>query len=162
VRRYLDLLAATFVVRIVLPWSESLAKRQVRSPKVYVADSGMLHALLDIRERRDRERHPKLGASWDGFTLQAVVRRLGADWRECYFWGTHAGAELDLLVVRGRRRLGLEFKRTSSPAVTRSMRVALEDLRLQRLDVVHVPRETDRRAHALGKPSLLRYSKVPS
>ena len=137
VRRYLDLLSATFVVRVLLPWSENLGKRQLRSPKVYLADSGILHALLGIRERRDLERHPKLGASWEGFALETVVRRLGVDRRECYFWGTHAGAELDLLVVRGRRRWGFEFKRTSAPAVTCSMRVALEDLRLERLDVVH-------------------------
>jgi predicted AAA+ superfamily ATPase len=137
VRRYLDLLHATFVVRVLSPWSENLGKRQVRSPKVYLADSGILHALLGIRERRDLERHPKLGASWEGFALEAVVRRLGIDWRDCHFWGTHAGAELDLVVVRGRRRWGFEFKRTSAPAVTRSMRIALEDLRLQQLDVVH-------------------------
>lgn len=137
VRRYLDLLAATLVVRILLPWSENLGKRQVRSPKVYLADCGILHALLGIRERRDLERHPKLGASWEGFALEAVVRRLGVDRRDCYFWGTHSGAELDLLVVRGRRRWGFEFKRTSAPAVTKSMRIAIEDLRLQRLDVVH-------------------------
>jgi predicted AAA+ superfamily ATPase len=137
VRRYLDLLSATFAVRVLLPWSENLGKRQVRSPKVYLADSGLLHSLLGIRERRDLERHPKLGASWEGFALDAVVRRLGVERRECHFWATHGGAELDLLVVRGRRRWGFEFKRTSAPAVTRSMRVALEDLRLQRLDVVH-------------------------
>jgi predicted AAA+ superfamily ATPase len=137
VRRYLDLLSATFAVRLLLPWSENIGKRQVRSPKVYLADSGILHALLGIRERRDLERHPKLGASWEGFALDAVVRRLGVDRRECHFWATHSGAELDLLVVRGRRRWGFEFKRTSAPSVTRSMRTALEDLRLQRLDVVH-------------------------
>jgi predicted AAA+ superfamily ATPase len=137
VRRYVDLLAATFAVRTLLPWSENLGKRQVRSPKVYLADCGILHALLGIRERRDLERHPKLGASWESFALEAVVRRLGVEWRECHFWATHGGAELDLLVVRGRRRWGFEFKRTSAPAVTRSMRVALQDLRLERLDVVH-------------------------
>jgi len=137
VRRYLDLLSATFAIRVLLPWSENLGKRQVRSPKVYLADSGILHALLGIRERRDLERHPKLGASWEGFALEAVVRRLGVERRECHFWGTHGGAELDLLVVRGRRRWGFEFKRTSAPVVSRSMRVAIEDLRLERLDVVH-------------------------
>jgi predicted AAA+ superfamily ATPase len=137
VRRYLDLLSATFAVRVLLPWSENLGKRQVRSPKVYFADCGLLHALLGIRERRDLERHPKVGASWEGFALDAIVRRLGVEPRECHFWATHAGAELDLLVLRGRRRWGFEFKRTSAPAVTRSMRVALDDLRLERLDVVH-------------------------
>jgi hypothetical protein len=131
------LLSATFAVRILLPWSENLGKRQVRSPKVYLADSGILHALLGIRERRDLERHPKLGASWEGFALDAVVRRLGVERRECHFWATHAGAELDLLVVRGRRRWGFEFKRTAAPSLTRSMHIALEDLRLERLDVVH-------------------------
>jgi predicted AAA+ superfamily ATPase len=158
VRRYLDLLSATFVVRILRPWSENLAKRQVRSPKVYLADSGTLHALLGIRERRDLERHPKLGASWEGFALDAVVRRLGADWWDCYFWATHAGAELDLLVVRGRRRWGFEFKRTSSPAVTRSMRGALADLGLERLDVVHGGPHTfplAPRIRALAFPRLL-------
>lgn len=158
VRRYLDLLSATFVVRILRPWSENLAKRQVRSPKVYLADSGTLHALLGIRERRDLERHPKLGASWEGFALDAVVRRLGADWRDCYFWATHAGAELDLLVVRGRRRWGFEFKRTSSPTVTKSMRVALADLRLERLDLVHGGPHTfplASRMRALAFPRLL-------
>ncbi len=137
VRRYLDLLSAAFVVRVLLPWSENLGKRQVRSPKVYLADCGILHALLGVRERRDLERHPKLGASWEGFALEAVVRRLGVSWRECHFWATHGGAELDLLVVRGRRRWGFEFKRTSAPRVTPSMRMALADLRLERLDVVH-------------------------
>ena len=137
VRRYLDLLSATFTVRQLLPWSENLGKRQVRSPKVYLADSGLLHTLLGIRERRDLERHPKLGASWEGFGVEAVRRRLGAERGECYFWATHGGAELDLLVVRGRKRWGFEFKRTSAPAVTRSMRVALHDLRLERLAVVH-------------------------
>ncbi len=158
VRRYLDLLSATFVVRVLLPWSENLGKRQLRSPKVYLADSGILHALLGIRERRDLERHPKLGASWEGFALEAVVRRLGVDRRECYFWGTHSGAELDLLVVRGRRRWGFEFKRTSAPVVTRSMRVALEDLRLERLDVVHGGPHTfplARRIRAVALPRLL-------
>jgi predicted AAA+ superfamily ATPase len=137
VRRYLDLLSATFAVRVLLPWSENLGKRQVRSPKVYLADCGILHALLGIRERRDLERHPKLGASWEGFALEAVVRRLEVDRRECHFWATHGGAELDLLIVRGRRRWGFAFKRTSAPALTRSMHVALQDLRLERLDVVH-------------------------
>jgi predicted AAA+ superfamily ATPase len=137
VGRYLDLLSGAFVVRQLPPWSESLAKRQVKSAKVYVADPGLLHALLEIRSREALVRHPKVGASWEGFGIQAVIDRLGARREECFFWGTHAGAELDLLVVRGSLRLGFELKRTVSPKVTPSMRTALESLRLKRLDVVH-------------------------
>ena len=142
VRRYLDLLAATFVVRVLPPWHENLRKRQVKSPKVYVADSGQLHALLGIRTPDDLERHPKVGASWEGFALGQVVDQLQAGWRECYFWRTQAGAELDLLVVRGRTRRGYEFKRTTAPSVTPSMRRALADLHLSSLDVVHAGTET--------------------
>jgi predicted AAA+ superfamily ATPase len=137
IRRYLDVLAATFVVRILSPWHENLAKRQVKSPKVYLADTGLLHALLSIRTDEDMERHPKLGASWEGFVITAIVDRLRAQWSECFFWATYAGAELDLLVVRGRTRLGFEIKRTVSPKVTASMRTALTDLRVTRLDVIH-------------------------
>ncbi|MFN8091785.1 MAG: ATP-binding protein [Vicinamibacteria bacterium] len=156
VRRYLDLLTATFVVRQLRPWSENLAKRQVKSPKVYMTDSGLLHELLDIRTMTDLERHPKIGASWEGFAIGAVAERLRARWDECHFWATHAGAELDLLVVRGRTRLGFEIKRTSAPTVTPSMRIATEDLKLTRLDVIHggaatFPLAPRIRAVALGR-----------
>jgi predicted AAA+ superfamily ATPase len=137
VRRYLDLLASAFVAQILLPWSANIGKRQVKSPKVYLRDSGLLHTLLGLSTQRDVEGHPICGASWEGFALNTVVHRLGARPEECFFWATHAGAELDLLVVRGRTRLGFEFKRTVAPRVTRSMRTALEDLGLQRLDVIH-------------------------
>jgi predicted AAA+ superfamily ATPase len=142
VRRYLDLLVATFVVRRLAPWSQNLGKRQVKSPKVYLSDSGLLHTLLDIETPRDLERHPKVGASWEGFGIAQVVERLEARPEECFFWATHAGAELDLLVVRGRRRLGFEFKLTTAPQVTRSMHVAIQDLGLGSLDVVHAGGDT--------------------
>jgi predicted AAA+ superfamily ATPase len=142
VRRYLDLLSDTFVIRQLLPWRENLKKRQVRSPKIYLTDSGLLHSLLDIRDWQDLEGHPKLGASWEGFALSEVVNRLRASPENCYFWATHAGAELDLLVMHGRKRLGFEFKRTSSPRLTSSMRSALSDLRLTRLEVVYPGEET--------------------
>ena len=142
VRGYLDLLASAFMVRLLMPWSENLAKRQVKAPKVYLRDTGLLHALLGIRTATDLERHPKIGASWEGFMVSEVIQRLGAEPRECHFWATHGGVELDLLVVRGRRRLGFEFKRTSGPSVTRSMHVALADLRLERLDVIHAGEST--------------------
>ena len=116
---------------------ENISKRQVRAPKVYVADSGLLHALLNLRSQFDLEGHPKVGASWEGFVIEQLRRRLGAERDECFFWATHSGAELDLLVIRGRTRLGFEIKRTTAPKVTPSMRHALKDLRLTRLDVVH-------------------------
>ncbi|MCU0241443.1 MAG: ATP-binding protein [Vicinamibacteria bacterium] len=137
VRRYLDLLAATFVIKVLPPWSAHLGKRQVKSPKVYLADSGLLHALIGLSTRRDLDSHPILGASWEGFALRVIVERLGARDDEAFFWATHAGAELDLLVIRGRRLWGFEFKRTSRPVVTSSMRSALKDLALERLDVVY-------------------------
>ena len=137
VQRYLDLLSATFMVRQLPAWYENIGKRQVKAPKVYFWDSGLLHALLGLGSSRSIETHPKVGASWEGFALDSVVTRLGALPEECYFWAAHSGAELDLLVVRGGKRIGFEFKRTTTPALTRSMHVALNDLRLSRLDVVH-------------------------
>lgn len=142
VRSYLDHLASALVVRQLLPWHANIAKRQVKAPKVYLADSGLLHALLNQPTRRDLDAHPKMGASWEGCLIDQVCRRIGARPEECFFWATHAGAHLDLLVVRGRRRIGFEIKRTSSPAVTPSMRAALADLRLERIDVLHAGEKT--------------------
>jgi predicted AAA+ superfamily ATPase len=142
VRRYLDLLVSTFLIRILLPWHENLRKRQVKSPKIFFADSGLLHSMLGIGTLEDLEQHPRLGASWEGFAMFEVVRRLGARPEECYFWATHTGAELDLLVVRGRKRWGFEFKRTDAPGVTPSMRTALTDLGLDSIDVIHAGSET--------------------
>lgn len=138
VRNYLDMLTSALVIRQLLPWSENISKRQVKAPKVYIADTGLLHTLLNVRTLTDLEAHPKVGASWEGFVLSALIRQLGARSEECFFWATHGGAELDLLAVRGRHRLGFEIKRTASPRLTPSMRVALADLRLKRLDVIHL------------------------
>lgn len=137
VHNYLDQLTSALVVRQLSPWHENISKRQVKAPKVYVADTGVLHTLLNLPEQRDLEAHPKCGASWEGFVIDQVIRHLNARAEECYFWATHAGAELDLLVVRGRKRLGFEIKRTVSPKVTPSMRHALADLRLTHLHVIH-------------------------
>jgi hypothetical protein len=142
VRRYLDILTATFMVRLLTPFHENIAKRQVKSPKVYLTDSGVLHTLLGIRTRSDLEVHPRIGASWEGFALGQVTSRLGARSEQCFFWATHTGAELDLLVTHGRRRIGFEIKRTEAPRVTPSMRSALTDLRLDRLDVIHAGADT--------------------
>lgn len=137
VQRYLDVLSETFMVRQLPSWHENIAKRQVKAPKVFIRDSGILHALLGLATARAIDTHPKCGASWEGFAMNAVVSRLGAFPEECFFWATHSGAELDLLVMRGNDRLGFEFKRSSAPVVTKSMHVAIEDLRLRRLWVVH-------------------------
>jgi predicted AAA+ superfamily ATPase len=142
VRRYLDVLTSAYVVRQIAPWHENLRKRQVKSPKIYLCDSGLLHALLNLPAMEDLESHPKSGSSWEGWALAQVTARLGARSDEIYFWATHAGAELDLLVVRGRRRFGFELKRTSSPQVTRSMRTAFSDLKLDRLDVIYAGEHT--------------------
>lgn len=142
VRHYLDILTSTLVVRQLLPWHVNIGKRQVKAPKVYIADSGLLHGLLNLPRQRDIEGHPKAGASWEGFVIEQLIVRLRAETEECYFWATHAGAELDLLVVRGRERRGFEMKRTSSPTVTPSMRSALADLDLSSLDVIHAGEQT--------------------
>lgn len=137
VRNYLDVLSAALVVFQLPPWHENIGKRQVKSPKVYIADSGILHALLNIPRLRDLEGHPKVGASWEGFVIGQVIRQLGAKPEQCYFWATHAGSEIDLLVVSGGRRLGFEIKRSSSPRLTPSMRNAKKDLDLENLDVIY-------------------------
>jgi hypothetical protein len=139
-RRYLDLLASTFMVRQLPPWFENLGKRQVKAPKVYVRDTGLLHSLLALENFAALEGHPRLGASWEGFALEQVLRHTGD--RDAYFWGTHAGAELDLLVTRRGQRHGFEFKYGDAPALTKSMHIALQDLKLARLFVVYPGRES--------------------
>ena len=135
VRRYLDLLTGVFMVRQLTPWYENLGKRQVRAPKVYVRDSGLLHALLGIGSRRDLELHPKVGASWEGYAVEEVLKAMRPE--EVYFWATHQGAELDLLLFKRGRRIGVECKRMDAPKLTPSMRVALADLKLDELLVAY-------------------------
>ncbi len=137
VRRYLDTLTAALVVDQLQPWHENVGKRQVRSPKVFIADSGLLHALLDLPDRVAVERHPVLGASWEGFVVRQLIDITGARRDQRFFWATHAGAELDLLIVRGGERIGIEVKRTATPKVTASLRAAIDTLRLDRAYVVH-------------------------
>ena len=136
VMTYLDALVDALVVRRLVPWFENLKKRQVKAPKVYLADSGLLHALLGLESSEALLGHPKSGLSWEGFALHEVVHRLGFAWENCYYWGTHGGAELDLLALDGGRRRGFEFKRASAPQMTRSMHAALADLKLDRLFVI--------------------------
>jgi len=158
VRNYLDLLSSALVVRQLPPWHENIKKRQVKAPKVYIIDSGILHSLLNLKSVQELEGHPKVGASWEGFVLGQIFRQLGARAEECFFWATHGGAELDLLVVRGRKRWGFEIKRTSSPNKTPSMRIAFADLNLQGLDIIHAGDKTfhlDKKIRAVSFSRLL-------
>ena len=134
--RWLDQLTGAMVLRRLQPWHANLGKRQVKRPKLYVADSGLLHALLGIADANALLTHPCCGASWEGFAMHEIITALGVPFRDCYFWATHAGAELDLLVVHRGRRLGFEIKRSSAPKVTRSMAIAMDDLKLDRIDVI--------------------------
>lgn len=135
VRRYLDLLSGVFMVRQLPPWHENLAKRQVKSPKVYIRDSGLLHALLGIQNLRDLENHPKVGASWEGYAVEEVLKAVRPD--DAYFWATHQGAELDLLLFKNGGRIGIECKRADAPTLTPSMRIAQADLKLDKLHVLY-------------------------
>ena len=146
VRRYLDILTGALVVRQLQPWHENIAKRQVKSPKLYLRDSGVLHALLGIGDMHALNAHPKCGASWEGLMLESVIEQLGLSNEQAFFWAVHTGAELDLLVPRGRHRVGIEIKRTAAPKVTRSMRTAIDDLNLQEVVVIHAGRESYRLA----------------
>ncbi len=146
VRRYLDLLTSVFVVRQLQPWFENISKRQVRSSKVYIADSGVLHALLGLTDRTDVMSHPKVGASWEGFVIQQIVQLLRASPEQRFHWSTYTGAKLDLLVMDGSRRYGFEVKRSEAPRLTRSMRSAVDTLKLDWLDVVHAGTERYRLA----------------
>jgi hypothetical protein len=134
VRRYLDVLAGAFMLRVLPPWFENVKKRQVKAPKVYLRDSGLLHALLRLRTHHDLLGHPKLGASWEGFALEQILAAI--ETRDAYFWATHAGAELDLMVIDRGRRFGFELKHSETPTVSRSLRAALDDLELSRLWIV--------------------------
>jgi hypothetical protein len=145
VRRYLDLMTGVFMVRQLPPWFENLGKRQVKAPKVYIRDSGLLHSLLGIGSRRDLELHPKVGASWEGYAVEEILKALRPD--EAYYWATHQGTEIDLLLFKRGRRIGIECKRMDAPVLTPSMRIALTDLKL---DELHVAYPGDKR-YALAK-----------
>ena len=134
------------MVRLLQPWFANNGKRVVKAPKFYIRDSGLFHALMGLKDQKELLRHPKLGASWEGFALEEVLKHTGAG-RNAYFWGTHGGAELDLLLTDGNKRKGVEFKYLQAPSTTKSMHVAMADLKLDRLLIVY-PGE---RAYALAE-----------
>ena len=134
-RRYVDLLQDLYMVRLLPPWHANLGKRQVKTPKIYLRDTGILHYLLGIRTEQDLLLHPRSGASWEGYAIEETIKATQPD--EVYFWATHSGAELDLLLIRNSRRIGIECKRVDAPRLTSSMRAALTDLELSKLLVIY-------------------------
>ncbi len=134
-RRYLDILEDVFMLRVLQPWYVNLKKRQVKAPKIYFRDSGLLHYLLGIRSDVELYNHPKNGASWEGYAIEEVLKVVLPE--QAYYWATHNGAELDLLLIKNGRRIGVECKHVDGPRLTPSMRTALEDLELDRLFVIY-------------------------
>ncbi len=134
-RRYLDILAGSYMVRILPPWFENIKKRQVKSPKIYIRDSGLFHSLLQISDQQALFGHPKIGASWEGFALEQIITIFGS--KNAYFWGTHAGAELDLLLMINGKRHGFDFKFSDAPGTSRSMHIAIDNLQLEHLWVIY-------------------------
>lgn len=137
IRSYLDILTGTFMVRQLLPWLENIKKRQVKRPKIYFRDSGLFHTLNAIHDEKSLMRHPKLGASWEGFALEEVIRLYEAKPEECFYWGIHNQAELDLLIFKDGKRLGFEFKYSDAPKLTKSMEIAFQTLNLDTLFVIY-------------------------
>ena len=137
VRKYIEILAGTFMVRILYPWFENISKRQVKSPKVYIRDSGILHALLGIAQYEGMQVYSRLGALWEGFALEEIIKQYKATTEECFFWAIPSGAELDFLIVKDGKKIGFEFKYADAPALTRSMNNAFAELKLDHLYVVH-------------------------
>ncbi len=136
-KNYLDILTGTFMVRQLMPWHETINKRQVKAQKIYFRDSGLYHTLLNINDRSELITHPKLGASWKGFALECVIRHLQVDKESCYFWAVHNQVEVDLLIVQGFERIAFEFKYTQSPTLTKSMQTAFDILGIKEMKVIY-------------------------
>lgn len=160
VRRYVDVFAFTFMVRRLKPWIANIKKRQVRAPKVYLRDSGLVHSFLGLPTLAALERHPKVGASWEGFVLENLIHGLGLQANQCFYWRTHTGAEIDLVVHKGGKLFGFEINRSSAPRLTPSMRNAMTDLGLSRIDVIHAGSECyplARRVRAVSLDAVIRH-----
>jgi predicted AAA+ superfamily ATPase len=134
---YIDILSATFMMRQLSPWFENIKKRQIKSRKIYFRDSGIYHALLGLENQQGIIKHPKLGASWEGFALEEIIRRHKAREETCFYWATQGGAELGLLICQQGKKIGFEFKFNDAPQISKSMRIAMEDLKLDSLTIVY-------------------------
>ncbi len=164
IRYYTDILVGTFMLREIPAWFENISKRQIKSPKIYFRDSGILHYLLNISNEDDLYQHPKLGSSWEGFALESIIRHHEAVDGEYYFWGTQGHAELDLLIIKNGKRLGFEFKYTDMPKITKSMTIAIEDLKLDKLFVIFPSKESfplSTQIYAAGLESYLQAHSSP-
>lgn len=137
IRKYLDILTGTFMVRQLQPWFENIGKRQIKSPKIYIRDSGLLHALLKVENTRQLASHFKLGASWEGFAIEEILRHHHIRPEEAFFWGTQGGSEIDLFFMQHGRRYGFEFKYTDTPKTTKSMHLSKTDLKLDELHIIY-------------------------
>jgi len=142
IRRYLDILSSTFMVRQLPPWFENIKKRQVKSPKIYFRDSGLFHTLIGVGDENALQFHPKLGPSWEGFVIEEIIRIYNAGEGECYFWSAYGRAELDLLIIKDGKRLGFEVKHTDSPKLTKSLLTAKKDLSVDELYLVFPGKES--------------------
>lgn len=137
IKRYADILCQTFMIRLLKPWHANIKKRQIKSPKLYIRDSGIFHALADIHTMDDLLLHPKLGASWESFALEEIIKHHEAEPQDCYFWSTAHRAELDLIITQGPRRIGFEIKHSSAPKLSRSIQIAEQDLQLDAFYVIY-------------------------
>ena len=158
VRKYLDYLEHLLMVRQLQPWHENLSKRQVKAPKIYVRDSGLLHLLLGIQNEKDFQNHPKRGASWEGYIIEELFKQFQPD--DAYFWATHNGAELDLLLIKNGKKIGFEVKLSDRPSLTPSMRIAMRDLKLEKLFVVYPGKESYRLDHNIQTLSVSKIGKI--
>jgi predicted AAA+ superfamily ATPase len=158
VGRYVDILEGVFMIRVLQPWYANIHKRQIKSPKIYFRDSGLLHTLLGISSELDLYTHPKTGASWEGYAIEETIKSLHPD--EAYFWGTHNGAEIDLLLLKAGKRIGVECKRKDAPHLTPSMKIAMEDLKLDKLIVFYPGEKTYSLADRIEVMPLLRLAEA--
>ena len=157
-QHYLEILEGTFMIRVLQPWYENLKKRQVKTPKIYFRDSGIYHTLLGLNNNELLSHSPKLGASWEGFALEQIIRFYKVEPEECYFWASHSTAEIDLLIFKNGRRIGFEFKYTDTPKITPSMKLSLEYLKLDQIKVIfpgNIKFKLSEQIEAVGLESLV-------
>jgi predicted AAA+ superfamily ATPase len=158
IKRYIEILSGTFMIRLLKPWHENISKRQVKSPKIYIRDSGVCHHLLDVSEKTILG-HPKLGALWEGYAIEEIIRFLNIRSDSCYFWRTENGAELDLFVIYKGKRIGFEVKYADTPKITKSMHISLENLHLDHLYLI-IPKGNsyllDEKITSIGLPEYLK------